>query len=248
MPALPLRYQVKRSRQRPWQSHLLAWGALALVGVSGCAHPGPQDPARTGPFFTPTNYSGDANLGEIRRVVIMPLWAGSMATVEAAASLDPVILAALQASQRFEVVALSREDILRRFRAESFSSAAALPHDLLTALQREFAADAVLLLDLTVYRPHRPLALGFRAKLATLESARLIWTFDNLFSAEDASVANAARNHFLDLDQRIPADLTHSALQSPSRFAAYVSTAMFATLPAVALKPTPVPVPAQKSR
>ncbi len=187
-------------------------------------------------------------MGEIRRVVVMPLWAGKTASVESAASLDPIILAALQASQRFEVVSLSREDILRRFRSESFSSAGELPHDLLTALQREFEADAVLLLDLTVYRPHRPLALGFRAKLATLGSARLIWTFDNLFSAENASVANAARNHFLDLDQRIPADLTHSALQSPSRFAAYVSTAMFATLPPVAAKPEVAAVPVQKSR
>lgn len=225
---------------------IMGWGALCLLGLAGCAHPGPQDPARTGPFYRPVNFSRDANMGEIRRVVVMPLWAGTTASVESAASLDPVILAALQASQRFEVVALSREDMVRRFRAESFSSAAALPYDLMTSLQRDFAADAVLLMDLTVYRPHRPLAVGFRAKLATLEGARLIWTFDNLFSAEDASVANAARNHFLDLDQRIPADLTHSVLQSPSRFAAYVSTAMFATLPPAASKPGSAATPAPK--
>ncbi len=243
MPAL-----FSRHRRSTLGRSFLLLSALKVAVVAGCAHPGPQDPARTGPFYTPTNYSGDVNLGEIRRVVVMPLWAGRTASVESAASLDPIILAALQASKRFEVVSLSREDILRRFRAESFSSAAELPHDLMTALQREFDADAVLLVDLTVYRPHRPLALGFRAKLATLNSARLIWTFDNLFSAEDASVANAARNHFLDLDQRIPADLTHSALQSPSRFAAYVSTAMFATLPPVAAKPGSAPVPVQNSR
>lgn len=223
-----------RFRRTPFA--LAAFGAL--VSLSGCMHPGPQDPARTGPFFAPTNFVGEPSLGGIRRVVVLPVWAGTVAPAETAADLDPVVIAALQQAQRFEVVALPRTDALRRFRTEAISSAAALPHDLLAVLRREFAADAVLFVDVTVYQAHRPLALGLRAKLAAIDGSRLVWTFDNVFSADNPTVANAARNHFLDSDRRVPADMTHGVLQSPSRFAAYATTAMFATLPPVV--PAPV--------
>jgi hypothetical protein len=224
----------------------LLLGTLGMSLFSGCMHPGPYDTARVGPLYTPMNHSGETNLGDIRRVVLMPIWAGATASAETASNFDPVIVTALQASQRFEVVTVSREDCLRRFRAESFSSAGALPHDLMATLQREFAADAVLFVDLTVFRAHRPLAMGLRAKLASFSDGRLVWVFDNLFSADDPAVANSVRNHFLDADLRVPADLTHSALQSPNRFAAYTTAAMFATLPPVVIRPAPIPTPAAK--
>jgi len=179
-------------------SGALFLSALGLGLLSGCMHPGPYDTARVGPLYTPLNHSGEPNLGDIRRVVLMPIWAGSTASAETAAGFDPVLVTALQASQRFEVVTLSREDCLRRFRAEAFSSAGALPHDLMVTLQREFAADALLFVDLTVFSAHRPLAMGLRAKLAGFDDSRLIWVFDNVFSADNAAVANSVRNHFLD--------------------------------------------------
>lgn len=213
---------------------------LSLLGLAGCLHPSVIDPARVGPFFAPANHVGEPSLGGLRRVVVLPVWGGSVASIETVSEFDAIVVAALEQSQRFEVVSLSREDSLRRFGAESFSSASALPHHLLATLRREFAAEAVLLVDLTVYHSYRPLALGLRAKLAAIDGSRLIWSFDNLFSAENPTVANAARRHFLSADQRVPADMTHGVLQSPSRFAAYASTAMFATLPPVL--PPPVVV------
>ncbi len=245
----PIKVLTKPRRTSPVRgiTGALLLGTLGLSIFSGCMHPGPYDTARVGPLYTPMNHSGEANLGEIRRVVLMPIWAGSTASAETAAGFDPVLVTALQASQRFEVVTLSREDCLRRFRAEAYSSAGALPHDLMVTLQREFAADAVLFVDLTVFSAHRPLAMGLRAKLAGFDDSRLIWVFDNVFSADNAAVANSVRNHFLDADRRVPADLTHSALQSPSRFAAYATTAMFATLPPVVIRPTPIPAPAPAS-
>lgn len=237
---------IVRARRAPGRK--VGKGARATLGVAillsglftGCMHPGPHDPARVGPFFAPANYVGEPSLGGVRRVVVLPVWGGHVAPVETVAELDAIVVTALQQSQRFEVVSLSREDSRRRFGAEAFSSASALPHDLLATLRREFAAEAVLLVDLTAFSAYRPLELGLRAKLAAIDGSRLIWTFDTLFSAKDPTVANAARQHFLEADKRVPADMTHSALQSPSRFATYVSTAMFATLPPVL--PPPVAV------
>lgn len=214
---------------------ILASGAALAALLAGCVHPAPTDAARRGPFFTPANHSGDVFLAGLRRVVVLPLWSGTTAPPESAAALDEVLLKALQDANRFEVVALSRDECRRRFRTEALSSAAALPHDLLATLRREYAADAVLFLDLTVFGPYKPLALGFRAKLAAIDGSRLIWSFDNVFAADEPTVANAARHHFLDRDRSVPADLTPGVLQSPSRFAAYAAAAMFATLPPVTL-------------
>lgn len=214
---------------------------FAALGGVGCMHPGPQDAARVGPFFTPKNVVGDASIGSVRRVVLLPVWSGSVAPVETAADLDIVFTRALQQQNRFEVVTFSRADCQRLFRAPSVSASAALPHDLLAKLKREFAADAVMFVDLTVYQAYRPLALGIRAKLAAIDGSRLVWSFDDLFSAADPTVANAARHHYINTDHaNVPADLTPAVLQSPSRFGAYAASAMFATLPPV----TPAPAPA----
>jgi hypothetical protein len=207
---------------------------LALVAsLGGCASPSVSDPARTGPFFTPANHSADASLGDIRRVIVLPIWVGEGTSGETAAALDPVFLTALQQEKRFEVVTLTRAECRRRYGVEALSAATLLPHDLFQSLKREYAADAVLFIDLTSYHPYKPITLGLRGKLAVLDDSRLVWTFDNVYSSEAPAAANSARNFFLDRDRSVPADLTRTALQSPSKFASYAAASMFATLPPV---------------
>lgn len=208
--------------------------ALAAFG-GGCAHPhSVADAARLGPFFAPGNFSGDPHLGILRRVVVMPVWAGGPgAAPESVAALDEVVLASLQRQNRFEIVTFSRDECRRRYLADALASSGELPADLLETLRRDYAADAVLFVDATVYKAYKPLALGLRAKLAAIDGSRLLWTFDQLFAADDPAVANAARRHFIGRDRSAPADLTGAVLLSPSKFAAYATTAMFATLPPV---------------
>jgi len=218
--------------------------ALTALGLAGCTQIPLEDPVRYGPFFQPRNVVGEAALGGLRRVVLLPVYAGTLASEETAAALDPIVAAALQRENRFEVVMLSRREALQRFQATAVDSAGALPPDFFPVLRREFAAEAVLFVDLTVHRAYRPLALGWRAKLAVLDGRRVIWAFDNVFSADDPTVANAARRHYLQADRGgIPADPTAAALQSPGRFAGYAAAAMFATLPPVVVPPEPAPKP-----
>jgi len=217
--------------------------SLAALALAACATPPLNDAARRGPFYTPANHAGDPRLpATLRRVVLLPIAAGTIAPPESAAALDPVFVEELQKQNRFEIVTLSRQECSYRFHAEEFLSTAALPHDFIAALRRDYAADAVLFIDLTVFKPYRPLVLGVRAKLAALgDDLRLMWTFDNVFSASDAAVANSARRHFLDSERgTVPADLTPAALESPARFASYVAAEMFATLPPVYAPPPPV--------
>lgn len=224
-------------RFRPALAPALALATWALF--AGCATPAFNDPARIGPFFSPVNHHGEPSLGGLRRVVLLPVCGGALAPQETVAAFDAVFIAALQRQNRFEVVVLTREDCLRRFRAPEFSSVAALPRDFLTGLRQEFAAEAVLMVDLTVFRAYRPLALGLRGKLAMIDGTRLVWTFDEVFAADKPAVANSARHHALKGDRGdVPADLSPAVLQSPARFADYAATAMFATLPPV--NPPPV--------
>lgn len=224
-------------RSRPFFAPLA--GILAL-GLAGCTTPPIHDSVYRGPFFTPVNHAGDPQLpANLRRVVLLPVAGGSAADAESAAALNPVFIAELQKQNRFEIVTLTREECLHRFRVEEILSTAALPHDFMGRLRRELGADAVMFVDVTAYKPYRPLVLGVRGKLAAIDpEVRIVWTFDNVFSGADPTVANSARRHFLDSDRgRIPADLTPAVLQSPTRFATYVAAATFATLPPVYTPP-----------
>jgi hypothetical protein len=209
----------------------------ALIGllVAGCESspaaflhkPKPKD------FFTPKNFSGDTRLPvNLHRVVLLPVYGGTIVPPETAASIEEIFATELQKQLRFEVVRFSRADCMRRFGSPEFPSVGALPHDFLAALGREYAADAVLFVDVTSYRGYRPLVLGIRAKLATVEQTRLLWSFDEIFSADDPSVGNSVRHFYGMTDvSGIPLDASNAALQSPSKFAAYVGSATFDTLP-----------------
>jgi len=222
----------------------LAGLAACVVLTFGCSNAPWSKSARSGPEFVPTNHSGDPVLPtNVRRVVLLPLAGGEIAPAASMADLDPVVAAALQHQNRFEVITLSRDACRRLFSTEELSSVEALPANFMSVIRREFAADAVLFVDVTVFRAYRPLAIGFRAKLATVRDVRLVWTFDNLFSASDPVIAKSASRH-LEADglPEVPSDLSPAALQSPSRFTAYAAEAMFGTLPPLASTGTPVVV------
>lgn len=208
--------------------------ALSAVGlVASCQTVPPYDAAYQGPFFQPHNFAGEKRLpADVRRVILLPISTVALVRSETAASLDAVLSSSLQRQQRFEVIALDREECRAWLGREAFSSTAALPHGLFDKLVQRYAADAVLFVDLTVYEPYRPQSVGLRAKLATLQEVRLLWTFDEVISATDPAVANSARRHALTEDRGlVPVDLSPAALQSPGRFAAFAADTMFATLP-----------------
>lgn len=218
----------------PCRGPFIAAALAAVLVFGGCAEASMfSNPVHAGPFYKPRNFAGDKVLpAAIRRVVLLPVFVGAASTAESAAMLDQVMLVALQKQSRFEVVALSREDSRRWFGAAEFSSVSALPHDYIAKITAKFAADAVIFMDLTVYKPYRPLAVGLRAKLAIPANVRIIWTFDEIISAEDPGVTNSARRQFLEMDRSgQPLDLSPAVLQSPTRFATFAAESMFQTLP-----------------
>jgi hypothetical protein len=214
----------------PWYR---LWPFALLPLLAGCRTPSEFDSARNGPFFTPTNFQAAARLPvEIRRVIVLPVADDGRLPEDTLDVLDTVLQTALGRAQRFELVPLSRPACARLAGARAIRSVDALPHDFLARLIADYAADAVLFVDVTSYSPYPPLALGLRAKLVRTDNSTILWAFDTIFSATDTSVVNAARRHWLDTAPAgTPADFSVTALQSPQRFAAYATSAAFATLP-----------------
>jgi hypothetical protein len=211
-----------------------AAAAGLLLALTGCGSiPMLARPAKTGPFYSPKNFSGEAVLPvSLHRVLLLPVCGGTVADPESVASLDVTMRTALQRQARFEVVSVSREDCRLNFGATEFSSAAALPHGFLEKISRLYAVDAVMFVDVTIYQPYRPLTLGFRAKLATIQGVHLAWTFDESFSTADPAVVNSVNRFYLDHSRTSsPVDLPPAVQQSPGRLAAFAADAMFGTLP-----------------
>ena len=210
--------------------------AIVLALFAGCMEPAINDPVRVGPFFQPKNVAHDPTLGGIRRVVLLPVYGGQTVPEDSVGTMDPIFRQALQQQNRFEIVTLSREDCELRFGKTAIGSTTALPHDFFANLKSAYAADAVMFVDITVYHAYHPLALGIRAKLASIDSMRVIWTFDNVYSADNPLVAAGARHYFMESEhQGVPGDLTPAILESPGRFATYAAFTTFATLPPVTL-------------
>jgi len=225
---------------RPYLSSLVsstrrvALAAGLLLLLPGCASlPGFGRPARAPQTYTPTNYSGETVLPVgLRRVLLLPACGGTVAPPESTLALDEELHTALQRQARFEVVTASREDCRVNFGAPELSSASALPHGFMEKVRRIYGADAVMFVDVTVYQPYRPLALGFRAKLATVQDVHLVWTFDEVLSAANPAVANGVQHHATEKGRATtPVELAPNVIQSPGRFAAFVADEMFGTLP-----------------
>lgn len=205
--------------------------ACAVLALAGCA--GMDVSGEKKPTFAPVNFRGDARLApSIQRVVVLPLHGGSVLESESADALDPVLLAALQHQLRFEVVTLSRAECRRLFGQGSFASTDELPRGMLESLETKFAADAALFVDVTTYQPYRPISVGFRAKLATTKEVRLVWAFDDVFSASRPEMLESVRDYYRQEARSAPVDPVPAAMQSPARFTAVAAELMFRTLPA----------------
>ncbi len=219
----------------PRPGHFLPFLAAVAAALAGCnsttsdfteALAGPR------PAYTPVNHRGDARLpDDLQRVAVLPVHGGAVARPESVQALDRVLVSALQQRQRFEIVPVSREDCRRLFGAADFSSVGALPHGFLDAIARHYAVDAVLFTDLTVYNPYQPLAVGFRAKLATARDVRMVWAFDEVFSATDPRMRTSIRDHQRSAVDAPLVDPVPATLQSPVRFGAVAAELMFGTLP-----------------
>jgi hypothetical protein len=213
---------------------IAVFAALTLV-LSGCLTVGGKNTPRETykPKYELKNVSTRGVLPvTVRRVVVLPVfWAGDSHS-PFVADLDNILMMSLQRTNAFELVPISRAQMFHLFGRNQFSSVQVLPDDLMSTIRNMYAADAVMFIDLTVNRPYRPLALGFRARIVDLRNMTAVWAADSLFDSSDPAVAGAAMDYATRTTfNPYPVNNTGGILQSPRAFAAFAADTLFATLP-----------------
>lgn len=209
---------------------------IALAVVSGCASVRLHDPV-AGLSYTPQNvYRALEQLPvHVRRVAVLPLTpAGSSSDLEAGCDLlAPVVRDELGRARKFEVVAVTPEQLRHLTGRRTWPAEGALPPDFLKTLRDELDCDAVLFCRLTQFRAYPPLAVGLSLKLVEVDRAEFIWAVDEVFDANQAGVVTGARR-FQQSREQLPAPLadSRSILNAPSQFGRYVASSVFHTLPA----------------
>lgn len=222
------------STARRFAARLLAFTAL-LPLLSACSSVTLKpDPARTGPFYAPANVRKVDRLpASVRRIALLPCAsAGPRLTEDTLGQLDRTLATTFTATARAELVPVSRETLARLFGRPAYVSTDPLPHEFLNRVASLAGADAVAFVDITGYSPYPPLSVGLRARLVTPDGGAL-WHFDDLFTASEPAVVNAARAHVLGRTTTTgaPTDLSRTILQNPAAFSDYVATAVWNTLP-----------------
>ena len=146
---------------------------------------------------------------------------------------DQIFRAELSKQNSFEIRPLARDEMEYIFGKPHYSSVGELPQNLLQKLYDEYKVDGLILIDLTEYNPYTPISIGVRSKLVHLQSGEVIWSFDNTYDGGSRSVQLAIEDfhHLEDRNVKPGHVLTGGILNSPRKFAKYVASSTFKTIP-----------------
>lgn len=236
-------------------AHLPAPVALLLcILLSGCTnhseravHDKSGRPVSSGrikqvsqaPQAPPSAINWPANM---RRLAVLPVDAARPVN-ETQRDMDGVFRGELSKVVKYEIVQVSRPEMLALIDRESISSTEVIPARLVQALREKYAANAVLFVDFTLFRAYRPMAVGVRAKIVDLSNMEVLWMADGILDAAEPDVA-ALASQFADsslkmgyISPTIPKGQKRDfgsgnqiVLQSPRLFAMFVANEAFASL------------------
>ena len=181
--------------------------------------------------FSPQNvFRVDSLPKGLQRVLFMPVNSERVQAKELA-RLTEVFLSGLRRSERFSVVEADSSQ-----QRTPLNRGGSLDMNQLSALADEYDVQGVLQLEVTHLRAYKPLLIGVKARLFTLDSEKpqVLWALDSLFDAGQDSVALGARMYAQDYNQQVfPLSSSYTSLNVPSRFVAYVAYTIFKTLPKI---------------
>lgn len=174
---------------------------------------------------------------DVRRVAVLPLTGGTPdGDLPAACEiLQPVLLAELMKTKKFEAVLVDPETLQHLTGRMSWTGAEVLPADFFDSLRETYDCDAVLFCELTVFRAYPPLAVGWRMQLVQARTHQVLWAVDEVFDAGQRQIAGESRRYLKPWWQFLPGTAgTEDAWimsQSPRHFGEYAASKALATLP-----------------
>jgi hypothetical protein len=217
------------------QVHPLVWIALGGMFLAGCTtHP--WSDTVMGSSYQPSNFSraGARLPSQLRRIAVLPLVSrfSDFTSETGRDQLQPVLAAELAKTRAFELIIVTPEQMRQWTGRPAWTPDEKLPDTFFERLRAALDCDGVLFCQLTLYRPYKPLAIGWHMRLVGISERTTWWTIDEVFDAGNPAVVNAARRYSQNQLQNPPplAD-SYSIINSPSRFGQYTLQAAFATLP-----------------
>ena len=217
-----------------WPKILGRW--LLVLALAGCSTPQKKDLV-VGKPYVPDNFHRESDHlpATLRRVAVLPLVSDPSRPDGAAArdSLEPMLLEEIGKTKRFEVVTVTPAKLREWTGKPSWSPEDPLPAKFFENLKERLECDGVLFARVTQFQPYPPLSIGWRMKLVECQSLTALWTIDEVFDSENASVVNAARLYQQHLESQVShLPVSEGILISPRRFARFSASASLGTLPA----------------
>ena len=202
--------------------------------LQGCTSPRLERQIKdlpVGRSFVPENVHAVKRLPkEFVRVLCLPV----VGRIEVDDSVSEALVSALRRAARFEVILVDRAVLARVVPnwSELYVDGK-VPAALIQWARETYGVDAIVQLQVSQYRPYKPICFGLRGRLFTAnETADVLWSIDEVFDAGQESVAIGARVHSERfVEQAFPLQSSYSSLFSPRRFVAYVGHVAFDTLP-----------------
>ena len=196
--------------------------------------------------------SGIAWPAGMARLAVLPIHANRPID-DIQRDMDGIFRGELSKVVKYEIVEVPRQEMISLTGRESIASSAMIPNDVVAALRQKYAADAVLFIDFTIFRPYRPIAIGVRTKIVDLRNMEVIWMADGILDTAEPDVSEMATQfagsglNIRYMSSTIPQGGKREAasgnqviLQSPRLFAGFVAREAFATL-----APPPPPPPSR---
>lgn len=209
--------------------------AISVFLLTGCATVNLSDTV-IGPDYIPSNiYTNPAPpMKAIRRVAVLPVTSSTREVNPdyILKNYQAVFTGELFKVKKFEVFEFN-PDLLRELTGKrEWYAEEKLPADFFSKLRDVSGCEAVIFARVTVYKPYPPIAMGWNVKLVECESARILWSCDEVFSSGVDSVANSARRFYqANLNLNAPGSDSRTILRTPRLFAQYVCYELLRRLP-----------------
>lgn len=211
--------------------------AFCALMASGCQTAPKISDIVIGPDYEVSNYHHPAPSlpPEIRRIAVLPITSSAhdAQAGQGKEHLQEIVRSELDKMGRFEAVYIAPEQLKRWSGRENWRAEDVIVKSTLDKLGAETGAQGILFVHLSNYSPYPPLLIGWKMKLARLDTMEILWALDEVFDAGQESVSNSARRFS---KHRVPVNPvladSRTVLISPAMFARYSLTASLATIPA----------------
>ncbi len=213
----------------------LTLASLMAIIACGCASSAHKNPFAKQEYYEPQNFRQDSAWlpDTVRRVAVLPvstLHPEEMTSVSRR-QVDGFVGDAIAKTEMFEIIRVTPQQLKALTGKSSWSVEEKLPSNFFAILNERLGCEAVMFSELTVFKPYKPVVIGWKLHLIDSHEPRVWWASDLVFDSGTQAVANSAIKFSQEnLSGGIKGASAETILLSPARFGQYTLAASLGTL------------------